>query len=67
MCVITKTLFGEDADDQAYAVSCEREDGSIVDHSLFEAIRVVSHEQFVVGVTPLNMLFPFIQKHNIGT
>ena len=30
MCVIAKTLFGEDADDQSYSVNYEKLDGTTV-------------------------------------
>ena len=67
MCVITKTLFGEDANDQAYQVNYERLDGTKVQLSLFEALRNIQHDSFQVGMSPLNFMFQFLPKLNIGT
>ena len=59
MCVITKTLFGEDADDQAYTVNYERPSGAKVQLSLFEALRDIQHDSFLVGLDPMNFMFEF--------
>ena len=67
MCVITKTLFGEDAEDQAYFVNYERLNGTTVQLSLFEALRDIQHDTCQVGLSPWNIIFQFIPKYNIGT
>ena len=67
MCVIAKTLFGEDADDQTYTVLYERLNGTEVQVPLFSALREIGHDTMVVGLSALNFLFPFFPKYNIGS
>ena len=66
MCVMAKTLFGEDAANKEYYVIHEYQDGKKVQIPIFEAFRQGQKDMFLVGQSALNFLFPFCAKYNIG-